>query len=539
MSTDPHLQLLPKGDEPLAARVVVTAAQMQAIEARLFEGGIPVAALMEKVAGRIAAWVMQRFPLPRDRGLTVGIFVGPGHNGGDALVVARELFHRGYGVRLWCPFSRLKPLTDAHAAYARHLGIPWVESVAAIADCDVVIDGGFGFGLDRPIQGDLAAAIAQLNQGRAHRISIDLPSGLQTDSGEPLGIAVQAHQTLCLGLWKRGLLQAAALPWCGAVEVLPFDIPDRDIQAVLGDAPLTQGISAAAVRSRLPLGRSATAHKYTVGSLLVVAGSRQYAGAALLAGRGAIASGVGMVTLVVPERLHLTAVAQLPEALVHGAPETPTGAIAQLPTDLDLHRYDAIAAGPGLTQSVPNLLDPLLASDRPLILDADALNLLALQSPVDTLAARSGPTVLTPHLGEFRRLFPNILDGAADATAAAQEAAIAAGATVLLKGARTAIAHPDGQLWLNRHSTPALARGGSGDVLTGLIGGLAAQLCCQAQDRDPALALLDAAIAGTGWHAQAAIAIAQRETELSASPSRLVEQLRLSLGETTLPNHSP
>ncbi|MGB5971747.1 MAG: NAD(P)H-hydrate dehydratase, partial [Nodosilinea sp.] len=452
---------------------VVTAEQMRAIEGQLFDAGMPVAALMEKVAGRIAAWIVEHFPPQRCP--RAAVVAGPGHNGGDALVVARELVAQGYGVQLYSPASRLKPLTADQLRYLSYLGIAVAEAVTTIAPCDLLIDGLFGFGLERPVEGAMADTVAAINAAACPVISIDLPSGLHTDSGAVMGTAVRATHTLCLGLWKRAFCQDGALACLGTPHLIDFDIPAGAIAAVLERSPRVRRASLEAVRAKLPLPRSRNTHKYRVGHLLLIAGSRPYAGAALLSGLGARASGVGMLTLVVPESLRLMAVAQLPEALVVGCAETDSGAIARLPEDLDLARYDAIACGPGLSRQAVATVQAVLSSPAPLLLDADGLNLLAELGGADTLAQRSAATVITPHRGEFERLFSDRLAVSAEAGAAAQSAARQSGAVVLLKGACTAIARPEGDLWYVPESTPALARGGSGDVLTGLIGGLLAQ----------------------------------------------------------------
>lgn len=458
---------------PAIEPFLVSADQMRQIEARLFAAGMPVAALMEKVAGRIARRLMALYPPLRST--QVGIIVGPGHNGGDALVVARELFFQGYDVRLCQPLTKLKALTAAHAQYAASLGIPTVEQVEALASCDLIVDGLFGFGLTRELKGAIASLVQTLNQWDIPVVSIDLPAGIHTDTGQPLGIAIQATRTLCLGLWKRAFVQDCALDFLGQAELIDFDIPLADIHAVLGQVPTVQRITPAMVRSHLPLPRAQATHKYKVGHLLLVCGSRQFAGAALLAGLGARASGIGMLTIAVPESLRLWLVTQLPEALVLGCDETDSGAIARLPDALNLETYNAIACGPGLTRDARAVVHQLLGTSNPLLLDADGLNVLAELGAAETLKSRPAPTVLTPHIGEFKRLFPNLLGEAADAGEAAQTAAQTSGAVVVLKGARSAIASPDQSLWFNPVSTPALARGGSGDVLTGLTGGLMAQ----------------------------------------------------------------
>ncbi len=358
----------------LISQVAVTAAQMRDIEARIFAAGMPVAALMEKVAGLITHRIEETIgqeeyvkniystpstpsspsspsspstPSPPSPTLRVGILAGPGHNGGDALVVARELYFRGYEVSVYCPISKLKELTSQHLQYVRSLDIPCYESVEKLQDCDFFVDGLFGFGLERDITEPIASAVDQLNQWNKPIFSIDVPSGLHTDTGKILGVGVRATYTLCLGLWKLGLLEDQALEYIGEAELIDFDIQYADVQAVLG-TPQINRITTASALSTLPLPRQQVTHKYKEGHLLLVCGSRRYSGGAILTGLGARASGVGMLSIAVPQSLASTMVSHLPEALIIGCPETESGAIAQLqlPDNTDLNTFDAIACGP-------------------------------------------------------------------------------------------------------------------------------------------------------------------------------------------------
>ncbi|MGB3296854.1 MAG: NAD(P)H-hydrate dehydratase, partial [Phormidesmis sp.] len=478
----------------------------------------------------------------------IGVLAGPGHNGGDALVVARELHHLGFSVRVYQPFlppsSRCKPLTRQHGDYTKKLGIEFVAAVSDLAECDAIIDGWFGFGLTRPITDELANDIAFINQ-LSHQLSvpvfsIDLPSGIHTDTGRVMGTAVKASYTACLGLWKRGFMQAEALAFLGECELIDFDIPLADIEAVLGQQPTTQRLSHEQGLAHLPLDRSPTAHKYTVGHLLLVAGSRQYAGAALLTGLGAIASGVGMLTLAVPESIRLALLPELPGALLLGCPETDSGAIAAFPDQTDLSQYDAIAFGPGLTPSAPDLLAQVMAANCPLLLDADGLNLLSQSNPIQQLQNRQAATILTPHIGEFKRLFPDIHSQYADDLPgeAALKAAEASSAIVLLKGPRSAVAQAaassssQSKLWFNPYSTAALARGGSGDVLTGLMGGLLATAATQASQQKnppPVESLTSAVLGAVWWHSQAALYASNQRTLLGVDPLHLAQALNPAL----------
>jgi ADP-dependent NAD(P)H-hydrate dehydratase / NAD(P)H-hydrate epimerase len=530
-------------------KFVVTADQMRQIENRIFAAGMPVAALMEKVAGLIARriqeilksegrsqreeeekFVNSQFP-------AIGVLVGPGHNGGDALVVARELHFQGFPVVIYCPFAKLKELTKSHADYARALNIPFVEKIEPLKNCDFLVDGLFGFGLEREITNPTAAAIDEINNLNIPIFSIDIPSGIHTDTGAVLGAAIRAKHTLCLGLWKMAFLQDKALEYIGNSELIDFDIPVADIAAILGNFPAVKRITKASAIQHLPLPRSPISHKYTNGHLLIIAGSGRYSGAAILAALGARASGVGMLSIAVPESIKPMLSSHLPEALVIGCPETPNGAISQLPVAIDLSSYDAIATGPGLTLEAAIAVESVLECDRPLVLDADGLNILAQLGTVPILSERRSLTIITPHPGEFKRLFPELADLSGDRIAATQAAAQLCGATVLLKGARVCISWKDDGdslgdsyasrtvTYLNPESTPALARGGSGDVLTGLLAGLLASAIARKSPPQ------EVAATAAWWHAQAGIAAAKERTELGVDAFTLTQYLIPTLRE--------
>jgi NAD(P)H-hydrate epimerase len=504
----------------------VTAEQMRAIEGRVFEAGMPVAALMEKVAGLVAKRIVEQYRQP----LRAGVLVGPGHNGGDALVVARELHLRGFEVAVYSPFSKLKELTGQHARYVASLGIPFYQEVEPLQACDLLVDGLFGFGLERLLSGAVAAAIDRVNRWGVPVLSVDIPSGLHTDTGEVLGTAIRAARTFCLGLWKLAFLQDGALEYIGEAELVDFDLPLADIRAAIGEQPAIGRITPAVALSHLPIPRPPAAHKYQMGHLLLVCGSRKYTGAAILTGLGARASGVGMLSVAVPESVKPLLSLQLPEALIVGCQETDAGAIADLPAAVDLNSYSAIACGPGLTVGAAPVVEAVLESSPPLVLDADGLNVLAHLGAIRTLSERRSPAVLTPHLGEFKRLFPedtltpnpSPIEGEGrhrGRIAAVRAAAMQTGAVVLLKGARTVVAHPDGKVWVQPESTPALARGGSGDVLTGLMGGLWAQAAVAGKPVEESCKL------AVWWHARAGILAARERSELGVDAFSLTQYL--------------
>ncbi|MEG3839538.1 NAD(P)H-hydrate dehydratase [Microcoleus sp. herbarium14] len=557
-------------------KFVVTADQMRQIETRIFAAGMPVAALMEKVAGLIAARIQEllkeegrrpfdfaqeplqeegrrkkeegrgneegKFSYLKSRSEgkkivnlqqlpVIGVLVGPGHNGGDALVAARELHFRGFPVVIYCPFSKLKELTKSHADYARSLNIPFSDKVESLKNCDLLVDGLFGFGLEREITNPTAAAIDEINNLKIPVFSIDIPSGIHTDTGTVLGTAIRAKHTLCLGLWKMAFLQDGALEYIGTSELIAFDIPAADIAAILGDSPSIQRITKRSAIEHLPLPRSPISHKYTNGHLLIIAGSGRYTGAAILAALGARASGVGMLSIAVPESIKPMLSSHLPEALVIGCPETHSGAIRELPIAIDLSSYDAIAVGPGLTLEAAIAVESVLECDRPLVLDADGLNILAQLGTVPILSERCALTIITPHPGEFKRLFPELADQMGDRIAATQAAAQLCGATVLLKGARVCISWQDSHAsrtvtYVNPESTPALARGGSGDVLTGLLGGLLASALAKPSKRIARKSPTESVAAtAVWWHARAGILAAKERTELGVDAFTLTQYL--------------
>ncbi len=510
-----------------SSNVIVSAEQMRAIEGRIFSAGMPVPALMEKAAGLCFRKIQELYP--PEQYAKVGIIVGPGHNGGDALVIARELYFAGYTVIIYCPLIKVKELTASHSKYAHSLGIPFSEEIELLQKCDLILDGLFGFGLTRSLSGKLAKAVEQVNSWSQPIVSIDIPSGIHTDTGEVLGIAIQATHTLCLGLWKRAFFQDQALEYIGQAIKLDFGIPLADIEAIIASTETIQGITEPLVREFLPLPRPLVTHKYRQGHLLLICGSDRYAGAAILTALGARASGVGMLSIAVPKSLKSLLISQLPEALVIGCEETASGAIASLPlSEEDLNKFDAIACGSGLTSDAAAIVQRVLSVKSPLVLDADGLNLLAsFWAEMDREIKHFGDGViriLTPHEGEFKRLFPGIELSNGDRLEAVRQASQQSNAIVLLKGARTAIANPEGKIWMISQSTPALARGGSGDVLTGLIGGLIAHLReCNRKDL-PEQSFKSVATAA--WlHAQAGILAAQERTELGVDGVTLSQYL--------------
>jgi hydroxyethylthiazole kinase-like uncharacterized protein yjeF len=509
-------------NDPSIESIVVSAEEMRQIEERIFAAGMPVAALMEKAATLCARRIQELYP--RSIALNVGILVGSGHNGGDALVIARELYLQGYQIKIYRPFDRLKELTAQHDRYVDSLGVKRDRNIEFVRECDLIIDGLFGFGLTRHLTDEIAEAIDRLNQWSKPVVSIDIPSGLHTDTGKVLGTAIVATRTLCLGLWKLAFFQDRAIDYIGEAERIDFGVLFHHFQSILPEPPLVRRLTRSLALEFLPLPRPQVTHKYQQGHLLLICGSRRYAGGAILAGLGARASGVGMLSIAVPESLKSILNSHLPEALIIDCPETETGAIASLPSvALEFDKYDAIACGCGLTLDAKPIVEKVLEANRPLILDADGLNILVELGTLDRLSKRQRETILTPHLGEFKRLFPDIVEPNGDRLNAVTQAAKESKAIVLFKGAKTAIADANGSVWIVPESTPALARGGSGDVLTGLIGGLVAQK--SASKKQDLLSYVSVVATAAWWHAQAGILAAKERTELGVDAFTLSQYL--------------
>ena len=452
---------------------------MAACEQRLFDSGMPVAALMEKVGLAMAAWLLARRDLLRHG---VVVLVGPGHNGGDGLVVARELHLAGVEVSLWCPLPIRKPLTAEHLRHGEWLGLQRLADEPDPGGAALWLDAVFGLGQSRPLPeflADLFRRRQQLQPGSL--ISLDLPSGLCSDQGTVLGEqAACASVTLSVGWIKRGLCLDPARPWVGALVRIDLGLPPSVMSNAAAVLPRRLPVTEACSAPLPPL--PPTAMKYERGRCLVVAGSDRYPGAAHLALRGAMASGCGCVQAVVPPRLQSGLWQVLPEVM-------------QLEDGVIPERLDAVLVGPGLGESSHwwnQWSEQMLSVAGLLVLDADGINGLA-ASPEGWrwLLKRRGPTWLTPHAAEFARLFPDC--GADDALERAMSAARCSGCCILLKGAHSVLADPSGAAVVLTGTTPRVARTGLGDVLAGFATGWGAQAV--AAQQQPGLESFTAAAA--------------------------------------------
>ncbi|MEB3326815.1 MAG: NAD(P)H-hydrate dehydratase [Synechococcus sp.] len=515
------------------AHLLVTSAEMAALEEQLFSSGMPVAALMEKAALALSRKLLEQHgDLMARHGALV--LVGPGHNGGDGLVVARELHLAGVTTTIWSPFERHKPLTEAHLRHCLWLGIQRLSQTPDPNGSVLWIDALLGIGQHRAP----GAAIETLLEARQlHRpqalVAVDVPTGLCADSGRATGpMRPQAITTYAIGLVKTGLVQDQALAAVGELERIDLGLPKALLDTLPGQTPLGLGERDLAGRPRPPLDPAAS--KYQRGRLLVIAGSEAFRGAASLALAGASSSGCGSLHAALPASLANDLWQRHPHVVV--SQTLPCDAQGNLCLDLPIapncQRLDALLIGPGIGPTAASqeggFWQKLLAWPGLLVLDADGLNRLSNLASLGLdfsasawLQQRQGPTWLTPHPGEFRRLFPELSAHPAPACLeAAGEAARASGACVLLKGARSGIAAPDGRRWQLLEASPSSARAGLGDVLAGHVAGVGAMAMAATGAAD-AVWLAGASLA----HAQAGLLLSPGGQNGAASPMAVAEQL--------------
>ena len=455
---------------------LVGAAEMRAIDRAAIDGlGIPSLQLMTRAGGAVAeAATALAGPVAR-----FVVVTGGGNNGGDGWVAARLLHDAGRPVRVVAVVSPEELQGDAAAVAARALegGVAWAhfhpDAPLSASPGDVVVDALLGTGLSRPAAGAFEAAIRRIATARSHGarvLSVDLPSGLSADTGQPLGPCVWADATVTFAFQKRGLVLHPGPAHAGLVRVAEIGLPP----AAAARVPVTcELLDEPAARALVPP-RRPEFHKGDAGRLLVVAGSPGKTGAAHLALLGALRGGAGLVTLAARPEVLGPALAGRPEAMSVALPGSgPLGA-EDLPALLEAAREaDALVIGPGIPRGPETaaLLCALLGQRPvPAVLDADALNALAEdRAALEGLAALRSPLVLTPHPGEMARLAGlSIAEVQGDRLEMAQEHARAWRAVVVLKGARTVVAAPEGVPAVVSSGNPGLATGGTGDVLAGL-----------------------------------------------------------------------
>lgn len=461
--------------------LLVSAAHMRELDRRTIDLGTPGHVLMERAGEGAYAVLLDQFPVLRKKGARVVVLAGQGNNGGDGFVIARLLRKRGARVSVWLVGTAeavkgdARRNLDAYGGTVRELdGGDTADLERELGEAACVVDALLGTGLRSEVGGPQAAAIALMSGCGVPVFAVDIPSGLDADTGRPRGATVHATATATFGFAKYGQVIHPGVEHCGKLVVIDIGLAAAAIEALPPDGALVEASDAARLLPR----RSADDHKGSAGHLLVVAGSRGKSGAAVLSTRAALRSGAGLVTLATPESAAAVCAGGAWEAMTEPWPER-DGALRY---DVDrlaraVDGKSAVAVGPGLGahRSVRDIVLWLLRyCAAPVVLDADALNVLA-RNPQPLRRARCD-LVLTPHPGEMARLAG--IDSKAvqaDRVGVARRFATEHRCTVVLKGARTVIAAADGFVWINPTGNPGMASGGMGDALTGVVGALLAQ----------------------------------------------------------------
>jgi hydroxyethylthiazole kinase-like uncharacterized protein yjeF len=455
---------------------------MSAADAAAVRSGIASLTLMENAGWAVTGEIARRWSRN-----PVTVLCGPGNNGGDGFVIARLLRDRGWPVQVLCA-GRLDRRSSDAAANAERWGGPVASaSPDLVPSGGLIVDALFGAGLAREIEAEIATVIATVNASGSTVVAVDMPTGIDGASGAVRGLAVEAALTVSFCRKKPGHLLLPGRRYCGELVIADIGVSDDAVEA-----------AGSALRENSPAlwrvpRRAGSGHKYDYGHVLVVSGGPWSTGAARLAALAALRTGAGLVTVAASgaalpvHAAHLTSVMlrEIEDAL----------ALARL---LEDRRINVVVLGPGAGVGAETRMrsHAALASGAAVVLDADALSSFA-EVPGELFTAITGvpgrPVVMTPHEGEFMRLFGDVPQGLESKVDRARWAAATSGSTVVLKGADTVVAMPDARAVLNSNAPPELATAGSGDVLTGIMAGLLAQ-------RLPAL---EAAAAAVWIHGQA------------------------------------
>lgn len=466
---------------------LVTAAEMQAMDRQTIEVyGIPGRVLMENAGRGAAQFLLARFAVPLAR-KTAAVIAGRGNNGGDGFVIARCLAQRGIRVNVYllAQSSRVKGDAAANLALLAPLDVKVIEMADekafaahkhALARENLWVDAILGTGLKSDVSGFFKTVIDFINSLNKPVLAVDIASGLNSDTGRPCGTCIRATATATFGFAKTGHWLYPGAEYTGQIEVIDIGIPRYIAQNI---NPRQHLLTSDDVQACFKP-RARDAHKGTTGHLLVVAGSAGKTGAAAMTAMAAMRAGAGLVTLAVPESLQAILATRLLEVMTAPLPEDRPGIPAAAAVDAVgrlLPGKQCLAIGPGLGQhpSAGDFVRHLVAQSKlPIVIDADGLNNLA--GHLDILKNLEAPVVLTPHPGEMARLMQTTAAAVQqDRIKCARDLATGCDVHVVLKGAATVIAHPDGRVFINPTGNPGMASGGMGDVLTGIIAGLMTQ----------------------------------------------------------------
>ncbi len=467
---------------------LVTAEEMRRFDAvAIKEYGIPGVVLMEN-AGRTTYQILKAHMGGDVSGLKAAVVAGPGNNGGDGYVIARYLINHDADVTTFLLSPREKIRGDAlinlqilEKMTSRVVEVTNADQLAKAVsywhDADLIVDAMLGTGLESEVRSPYREAVLGINESRGVCVAVDLPSGLNADSGQIMGAAVKADLTVTYGFMKIGMAVHPGLDQCGHVEVVDISIPS---EAIRKTTPLCALYTKPHLHAYRGLRADPQAHKGTFGHLLVVGGSPGKTGAPAMTAMAASRVGAGLVTVGVPASLHGVLETKLTEEMTEPLPETATNCLGAVSTDRILalaKGKNCLVLGPGLSagDGVGLMLRTVVHSfDGWIVIDADGLN--AIGHDLECLRNARARLVLTPHPGEMGRLTGRSTRNVQqDRMGLAGKTATEFGVWVILKGARTLTAFPDGRIVINPTGNPWMASGGQGDVLSGLLGGLLAQ----------------------------------------------------------------
>lgn len=499
---------------------------------------IPGFELMRRAGQGVATTVQYLAEKARGGDTFIQLVAGRGNNGGDAFAAALFLHEDDFEVEVLLAGSASDVRGDAlrHLGKMRAAGVPllelptkesWTDALQDSSTGEIIVDGILGIGVNGPPRGPIAGAIHYINTIAEDNlvVSIDVPSGLDADTGEAPGEVVVADITATIGMPKIGLLSQKAIPYVGSLEVLGIGIPAE----LTANYPSPRHLITGWDVRRTLRPRPRDAHKGMFGHVLVIGGAVGYAGAPILAARAALRSGAGLVSALIPSCLYGAVAGVTPELMMYPGQETPAGSLSGKNWKLWRDRiqdFTAVVIGPGLTRhpdSVKWITNLLEESTRPMVLDADAINVLA--GKPELVAAANCPVILTPHPGELARLLDCTTETIQrDREAAVLEAARRTKATVVLKGAGTLVAQEGLPLHVNLTGNPGMATAGMGDVLSGVIGGLLAQ----------GLSPFDAACSGVFLHGRAGDNAMWRRSQAGLISGDVVDELPNAFREVTL-----
>lgn len=481
--------------------------------------GIPSLLLMEHAAYGVFYYLMEEH-----QGKSVTILCGPGNNGGDGLALARILYSfKKAQVQVVLLMEEEKLSSDGKVYYTicEKLGIPIYHYLEErelvwelIEEAQVLVDAIFGTGLTRPITGSFYKVIEKVNASSAFKVSVDIPSGIHPDTADVLGIAVEADCTLTFQLPKVGQFLYPGIAHRGTLRVVDIGIPKELVSKM---SCMHYAIDEDMAKGMLP-NRPIRSNKGTYGKVLMIGGQVGMGGAICLASKAVMQVGAGLVTIAVPNALALLTQQKVTEAITLSLPERDGHLDETAATILKEHmmQYSTIGIGPGISRNgmIQKIMEVVLESDKPIVVDADGL--YALKPYLNQLKARKAPIIITPHPGEMSYLSgESIADILAHPVESARSFSERYGIIVVLKIERMIVAVPDGSIYINSRGHSAIAKGGAGDVLTGFITGLLAQ------NKQP----VSAALLGCYLHADTACSLARLKGSYSVLPSDLIEHV--------------